>query len=190
VRGPDLSFSGSSLAHAAGFSECACCGSRHLRQQEISGYIVYECDLCGELHGRADDIETIKAQMDAEDLGIEKGIWPLVRTINKIDSFRTFSSCEGHPDQGVLPHVSFYIQKDDMGGLEKLAASLEMAKRKTAKSWRLEVMMESQLGFVLRPNVQFVSKEGAAREILTAQRDVLTLSKQLERDMSLSWWHA
>lgn len=160
---------------------CDTCGCSNIRHQEIEGYGVAECQVCGALHGDPDVVSRIEEIREGDALQFDREIYPLVRTINMITGFKVIGA--RHDGPGDLPYVHFKIHGPKARvWLEKLMTSLTMANRELPGRWMVEVLLIEGLTFSLTPVPGSVQRAEAlvGLELLT---------RAIRRNMNLSWWH-
>ncbi|MCR4318081.1 MAG: hypothetical protein NUW37_17185 [Planctomycetes bacterium] len=167
---------------------CDICGNNTVERTKIEGFVVDECSVCGEIVADPETLETIETIREAVQLGIEPEIYPLVKVLNKLPGFETFSSCEGHPVEGLKPNVMFRITEGGLESLRRLLTSLKLANREIRGHWVIEAELQPDLCFVLKPKIEPRYDERWKGDIIKFQRDVKTLVNCFERDRHLAIW--
>ncbi|MGE0431939.1 MAG: hypothetical protein AB7N65_22825 [Vicinamibacterales bacterium] len=169
---------------------CEECGNRGVVRKVYDGQPIDECDLCGALYGEPDLIDKIETDREADSLGIDRGIYPLVEELNHIKGVRCYDSSEGDVELGIPPFVKMHItDQAAVPILGALMTSLSLSSRAMAGHWHIEVLHENGIiGFSLRPRRP--PDESARRHgwIETARGDLIPLVKQLASHKRLAWW--
>jgi hypothetical protein len=169
---------------------CDACGSRQVETREVEGVEVTECALCGELSGADDAVATVLERREARERGFDPRVFPLVRALEKVKTFRVAAADAGRPDRAEYPYVFLRLSPGGLRHLEHLLTSLEMANRETRRRWVVEAALQRGLLFILRPRFWKPVSAISADDILEAQADLQTLGRVLARDVALPWWQA
>jgi hypothetical protein len=170
--------------------ECEVCGCHDVHVTELEGFVLEECRLCGNLQGDDEVVARIDEIREGRREGIEDSVYPLVKALRAIPTFKTISSCGGHAERREPPYVWFTIEQDTLRYLEKLCASLSMANRRMRCRWVIEVTMQRRLTFELKPNFHRHAAEVDARRIGDAIADLDVLARTFRRDRDLAWFGA
>lgn len=166
---------------------CPECGNHDMRVRAVDGAPVHECGLCGAHFGERLAIESLAAAEEARDRGVESGIWPLVRVLERLPGLTVRSSLAGDPALATLPFVELgATSAEALVQLENLAKSLQLAAGALRLHWVVEVEYQHHLAFVLKP--RHGGGQVSAAAIREAAVDVDVLWRQVERDRRLSWW--
>ena len=170
---------------------CEECGNRGVTRNVYNDQPIDECELCGALYGDADLIERIETDREADSMGIDRGIYPLVEELNAIKGVRCFDSSEGDVEMGVPPFVKMHIT--DQAAVAILGAlltslSLSTSARQIHAHWHIEVILDKGIiGFSMRPR----RPHETARQtgwIEVARQDLEQLTHQLAAHKRLAWW--
>lgn len=176
-------------AHEIG-DYCMECGAQAVVRKLLDGQPIDECELCGALFGNPDAIQHIEDQRDANTLGIDPIIFPLVRELDAIRGVRCFESHGGEPVMKTPPFVKFRIGvAEAMSILESIVTSLALSNMQTFGNWHLEVISAGQVGFELRPKLP---ANPEMHEVFSdrTRDDVPILAKNLSNHKKLRWWRA
>ena len=169
-------------------SVCEVCGSHQMEPVTIRGVEVERCGLCDHIQGDEARVARLEAQDEAETSGYHPDVYPLVRALEEVPTFRVASTSVGRAETSEFPFVFLRIAKDGMRDLERLLTSLEMANRSTKRRWVVECTLQRELLFVLRPRFWKPVLEIDATDIREARGDFRVLAEILARDVKLSWW--
>lgn len=166
---------------------CPECGNHDMRVCVVDGAPVHECGLCGAHFGERLAVETLHDAEEARHRGVQGGIWPLVRVLERLPGLAVRTSLAADPSLAVLPFVELGATSPEaLVQLENLAKSLRLGAGGLRLHWIVEVEYQHHLAFVLKP------RHGGGAVPLGLVRDaaldVDVLRRQLERDMRLSWW--
>lgn len=168
--------------------ECDACGSRNVERREIEGHLLYECGLCGELFGDDAAIAAVDVLRVGRERGLDDQIIPLVFALEGTRAFKLVKASIGWLEKGEPPSVLFSAVRADLQDIEKLLRSVELANRKTAFRWLVELSLQNRVVFVLRPRFFKSPQDLTSEEINQAREDLSVLARQLRRDSELSWW--
>jgi len=168
--------------------QCDECGCHSMSQREVDGHIFIECQVCGQQIGDDDFFSASDDNAWAEQNKIEPFARECVHALNSIDGFETYSSCGGHPDEGLPPYVYFKTTPETQRFIARVVELLEMIRRETACSWILEVTAREGLSFWLRPLFPVFSRRLSADEVSTAQKDLHAIAAALKKHSRLAWW--
>ncbi|MFC1588457.1 hypothetical protein ACFL54_09110 [Planctomycetota bacterium] len=169
--------------------QCQFCGSNNVRQLSVNHMSVLECQLCGEYSGPSDGIEIMRDLSNADQRGIDLDIYPLVKLLESINGFRVSSATSGDADLLIPPFVAFTVQSSEIKWLEKLLSSLRHIADKCHTRWIIQVTMQKQLTFEMKPNFAVLGDSLNRFDIRHAIEDLPMLEQTLARDMHLSWWN-
>ncbi|TET34649.1 MAG: hypothetical protein E3J72_13815 [Planctomycetota bacterium] len=169
--------------------QCDECGCHAMAQREVGGHVFIECQVCGMQIGNDDFFDTIDFNAWAERNKIEPASRECVRALNSIEGFETYSSCGGHPDEGLPPYVYFTTTTRAQRFIPRVVELLEMIRRDTACRWILEVTARKGLSFWLRPLFPLLSRHLSADEVQRARKDLRTIAAALVKHSRLAWWY-
>ncbi|MBI4575822.1 MAG: hypothetical protein HY722_06110 [Planctomycetes bacterium] len=171
---------------------CETCGSRSFREREVDGFLALECQLCGEVEADRSSPTAVDRHRELEErqsLGVEDGIWPLVKALRAIDAVETYSSCEGHATHGTLPYVYFRIDDPTVRSLERLVLALDLACRKARLPWGLDVTVDrNRVAYLLRPRGFGPHARVDAATLERGRADVAPIAEELTRNTRLAWF--
>jgi hypothetical protein len=168
--------------------ECDVCGCHDVHRADVEGVFVEECRLCGNLQGDDEAVARIEELREGRREGIEDAVYPLVKALRAIPTFRTISSCGGHLERREPPFVWFTIESDTLRYLERLSTSLAMAGRRTRCRWVIEATMQRKLTFELKPRFYRHASEVDQGKIADAIADLGILARVFARDRDLAWF--
>ena len=168
--------------------ECDSCGSRNIARREVEGHLLFECNLCGNLEGDDAAITHIEELRVGRDRGIDEEVIPLVTALESSGVFRLVQASAGNPKRNESPHVFFHLTKNDTTYLERLLKSLELANRETKLRWIVELTLQREIVYVLRPRFWVPPSQVTPDDIRVARTDLATIARRLRRDLALSWW--
>ena len=168
--------------------ECDVCGSHNVTRREIEGYLLFECDLCGAIEGDDQAVQRIEELRAGRERGLDDEIIPLVAVLESAKVFKVVQASAGEPARKEWPYIFFSLTRDDTTYIERLLRSLELANRRTAKRWLIELSLQHEIIYILRPRFWKSPADITGEEIRIARRDLMLLAERLRRDLSLSWW--
>jgi hypothetical protein len=168
--------------------ECDVCGCHDVHRTDVEGFVLEECRLCGNIQGDDEAVARVEELREGRQQGIEDDVYPLVKALRAIPTFRTVSSCGGHVDRREPPHVWFTIEQDTLRYLDRMATSLSMANRLTRCRWVIEATMQRKLTFHLKPNFYRHAADVPASRIAEAIADLVVLARTFKRDRDLAWF--
>ena len=168
--------------------ECDVCGSRNVARREIEGYLLFECNLCGNIEGDDEAVARIEELRRGRERGLDDEIIPLVTVLESTKVFRIVQASAGEPSRKAWPYIFFGLLRNDTTYIERLLRSLELANRATAKRWLIELSLQRDIVYILLPRFWKSPADITAEEIRIARRDLKVLADRLRRDLSLSWW--
>jgi len=168
--------------------ECDSCGSLRVSRREIEGHLLFECDLCGELSGDDAAIALIESLRIGRARGLDDEVIPIVEVLEATGAFRLVRASSGWKEKSEAPSVLFACTRDELGSIERLLKSIELANRETKLRWIVELALQQTVVFILRPRFFKPPTEITNAEIDAARADLGTLAKCLRRDTGLSWW--
>ena len=168
--------------------QCDECGCRSIIQRTVRGHVFVECEICGTQIGNDEFLEEIEFDFWAERNKIEPEVQPLVRALNLIEGFETYSSCGGHPSEGMPPYVYFKAAPEAQRSVARLVELIEMLCRRTSCRWILEVTAREGLSYWLRPLFPVISRRATESEVKSAREDVSLIAGEIMRHSRLSWW--
>lgn len=167
---------------------CEVCGSRQMEPITLRGVEVERCGLCGHVQGDEARVAQLEAEAEAEASGHHADVYPLVRALDEVPTFRVVSTSVGRAETGEFPFVFFRVTEGGLKHVERLLTSLEMANRTTQRRWVVECTLQRELLFVLRPRFWKPVLEIDANDIREARTDFRILADILARDVQLAWW--
>ena len=168
--------------------ECDVCGSRNVSRHDVEGVLLEECNLCGNLQGDDEAVSHIENLRNGRARGLDDEIIPLVAVLEVVHAIRIVHASAGIPDQGEPPHVFFALVKNDTRPIERILKSVELANRETKLRWVLELSLQHEIVYMLRPRFLKPPRDITRAEIREARKDLPLLARRLKRDQSLSWW--
>lgn len=168
--------------------ECDACGSHNVSRREVEGHLLYECNLCGNLEGDDQTIARIEELREGRARGLDDEVVPLVAALESTGVFRLVQASAGNPRRNESPHVFFSLTKNDTSYIERLLRSLELANRETKLRWLIQLQLQNEIVYILRPRFWRPPSDVAPEDIRVARRDLATLARCLRRDLALSWW--
>jgi hypothetical protein len=149
---------------------------------------IAECGLCGALVGDDAAITDLLVAREARERGFDPQVYPLVRTLARLPRVRIVRASAGDPDRGSWPVLFLAVEEKGLRSIEKIAKSLALHARQLRLHWTLEVEFQERLLFLLQPRFGSPAAVGS-REVEAARHDLATLSRLIERDTGLAWWH-
>jgi hypothetical protein len=168
--------------------ECDACGSRNVARRMIEGLLLEECNLCGNLQGDDEAVARVEELRGGRERGLDDRVTPLVGALEASGVFRVMNASAGEPRRNEPPYVFFSLTKNDMGYIERLLRSLEMANRETRLRWLVELSLQHGIVYILRPRFYKSPADIAPEDLAAAQQDLTVLGRCLRRDVGLSWW--
>ena len=168
--------------------ECEDCGSHNVRRRDIEGHLVEECGLCGHLQGDDGAVALIEELRRGRERGLDDVITPLVTALERAEVFTIVQAFGGNVAQGEYPSVLFRLPGNDATYVERLLRTIELANRELKHRWLIELSLQHQLVYILRPRFWKSPSEILRSEIEQAQQDVALLARRIRRDIRLSWW--
>ncbi len=167
---------------------CEECGSRQLGPARVEGVDVEQCGLCDHIQGDAASVSLVEERREASDSGYSPIVYPLVKAMNTVPTFRVSDASAGRPETSEYPFVFFRLANEGVRDLERLLTSLEMANQSTQRRWVVECTLQRGLLFILRPRFWKPILEINETDIREARGDLKLLAEILARDIQLSWW--
>jgi len=168
--------------------ECDVCGSRNVARRRIEGHLLEECGLCGNLQGDDDAVARVEELRRGRDRGLDEEVIPLVTALEATGAFRVVQAAAGFPRRNEPPSVLFALVRNDLRFIERLLRSIELANRETRLHWMIELSLQSEVLFILRPRFWMPPSELSPDDIRAARKDLEILGRSLGRDLELSWW--
>jgi len=169
-------------------AECDECGSHQVVPVSIDGLDVEQCGLCDYIQGDAAGVAALDQRREAEERGFHPVVFPLVRALESVATFRVAGTSVGRAETGEFPFVFLRLEPGGLRDLERLLTSLEMANRTTKRRWVVECTLQRGLMFVLRPRFWKAVLEIDETDIREARDDFRVLASILTRDVGLGWW--
>jgi hypothetical protein len=168
--------------------ECDDCGSHNVSRREVEGFLLEECNLCGHLQGDDEAVDLVEELHRGRARGLDDAVIPLVSVIESAGVFRLVQASGGEPRRIEWPYVFFTLTKNDTRYIERLLRSLEHANRETRMRWLIELTLQKEVVYVLRPRFWKSPADITPDEIRNARSDLAVLARRLRRDLGLSWW--
>jgi len=159
-----------------------------VRETEVEGLVVELCGLCGHIQGDESLVDRARERREAAERGIDPVIYPLVRALDQVPTFRVEGSSPGRPERSEYPFVFLRVSQAGLRDIERLLTSLEMANRSTRRRWVIECTLQRGLLFILRPRFWKPILDISAQDIAEARADLQLLAQVLARDVKLGWW--
>jgi len=154
----------------------------------VEGVWLEECNLCGNLQGDDEAVRRIVELREGRDRGLDDEISPLVAVLESAKSFRIVQASGGLPAQGEPPGVLFTLTRNDTRPIERLLKSIELSNRETKLRWVVELSLQHEIVYIIRPRFLKPPCDITRSEIREARKDLPILTRRLRRDLSLSWW--
>ena len=171
-------------------ARCDECGSSQVAEAEVEGVAVGLCALCGNVQGDEEQVAQVHERREAAERGFEPVIYPLVRALEAVPSFRVSGASAGRPSISEYPYVFLRVKPDGLVDVERLLTSLEMANRSSRRRWVVECSLQRGLLFILRPRFWKPVLDISAQDIAEARADLPLLASVIQRDVKLSWWQS
>ncbi len=168
---------------------CEECGSHQLEPALVEGVEVARCGLCDHLQGDTAAIAIIDQRREASDRGFSAIVYPLVKALELVPSFRVTGASPGRVETSEFPFVFLRVAEGGLRDVERLLTSLEMANETTRRRWVVECTLQRGLLFILRPRFWKAVLEIDEKDIREARQDFKLLADVLARDVKLSWWN-
>ena len=169
-------------------ARCDECGSTQVAESEVEGAVVDLCALCGHVQGDDEQVAAVRDRQEAAERGFDPVIYPLIRALESVPTFRVSGASAGRPSINDYPYVFLRVKEGGLGDVERLLTSVEMANRHTQRRWVVECSLQRGLLFILRPRFWKAVLDITARDIAEARADLPLLAKTIERDVKLTWW--
>jgi hypothetical protein len=167
---------------------CDECGSRQVAEAEVAGTFVLRCALCGHMQGDPNRVEAAETHQEAEERGYAPEVYPLVKALETVPTFKVAGASSGRTDGSEYPFVFLRLATTGLRDLERLLTSLEMANRSTKRRWVVETTLQRGLLFILRPRFWKRVQDIDSKDIQEARADLPVLAASIQRDVRLSWW--
>lgn len=166
---------------------CPECGNHDMRVRVVDGLSVHECGLCEARFGDRRALTNLADSEEAHRQGVDRAVWPLVRTLRQLPGLCVRKSAGGDLDARTLPFVELGATGlEALHQLENLAKWLRLSAGGLRLHWIVEVEYQHHLAFVLKPRHPGGAVSlGEARD---ARIDLEVLAKHLARDTQLAWW--
>ncbi len=168
---------------------CEECGSHQIEAAVVSGIEVQRCGLCEHLQGDPAVVARIAERQEADDRGFNPIVYPLIKALELVPTFRVAGASAGRAETSEFPFVFLRVADGGLRDVERLLTSLEMANESTRRRWVLECTLQRGLLFVLRPRFWKAVLEINEDDIREARQDFKVLAEILARDVKLSWWN-
>ncbi len=167
---------------------CEECGSHQVRESVVDDVDVSVCQLCGHLMGDPEAVAVLEEREEARERGFQPAVYPLVRALETVPTFKVSAASAGRPERAEYPFVFLRVKEGGLQDIERLLTCLEMANRSTQRRWVVECSLQRGLLFILRPRFWKAILDITAQDIHEARADLPLLAKTIERDVRLSWW--
>lgn len=167
---------------------CEECGSTDIHRRELFGLVVDECGLCEHLQGDDAIVEKVLGLRRAQSMGVSPDLLGLIEVLQAIPGLSVEQGLSLVSGAEMPPSLFFTLSAHPLEVLDRLARSLELARRRTSTLWILEVAHQNKLMFVLRPRLFSLPREWGEVDALALRRDLGVLRDALERDTQLPWW--
>ena len=86
------------------------------------------------------------------------------------------------------PQILFGLTQNDTRYIQRLLRSIELANRVTQLRWLIELSLQHEIVYILRPRFWRPPHEITPTDVALAKADLPVLARRLRRDLSLSWW--
>ncbi len=169
-------------------SVCEECGSHQVVPATLLGVEVQRCGLCDHVMGDPEAVALVRERQEAEERGVHPVVYPLVKSLELVPTFRVAGASAGRVETGEFPFVFLRVEDGGLRHVERLLTSIEMANESTRRRWVLECTLQRGLLFVLRPRFWKAVLEIDETDIREAREDFKLLAEILARDVRLSWW--
>lgn len=169
-------------------ARCDECGSTQVAEAQVEGVQVGLCALCGHVQGDEAQVALVTEKREAAERGVDPVIYPLIRALETVPTFRVDGASAGRPSINDYPYVFLRVKEGGLADVERLLTSVEMANRSTQRRWVVECSLQRGLLFILRPRFWKPVLDISAQDIAEARADLPLLAKAIERDVKLSWW--
>lgn len=167
---------------------CEVCGNRQLESVDDEGRSLWRCGLCDHLHGNAEVIERIALREEADERGFHPLVYPLVKALETVPTFRVAQASAGRPDASEYPFVFLRVSEGGLADVENLLTSLELANRATQRRWVVECALQRGLLFIVRPRFWKAIQDITSDDVAESRADLQHLAEAVGRDVKLSWW--
>ena len=168
--------------------ECDVCGSRNVTRKDIEGGLLEECNLCGNLQGDDEAVARVEDLRSGRDRGLDDEVIPLVAALESTNLFQVVQASAGDPKRNAAPSIFFHLVKSDTRYIERLLRSVELANRKTRLRWLIELSLQKEIVYILRPRFWKSPADITPTDLVVARKDLRVLAERLRRDLELSWW--
>jgi hypothetical protein len=152
------------------------------------GVAVLQCRLCDHVQGEPDSVARIVERREADERGFSPIVYPLVKALEMVPTFRVPAASAGRAQTSEFPFVFLRLDAGGLRDLEHLLTSLEMANESTRRRWVVECTLQRGLLFILRPRFWKAVLEIDERDIREAREDFQVLARVIARDVQLAWW--
>ena len=170
--------------------ECDVCGSHNVSRRSVEGFLLEECNLCGNLQGDDEAVQRVEVLRRGRERGLEDQAIPIVAALEESGCFRVVKASAGDPSANEPPSVLFALTKGDLRHIERLLKSIELANRETRLRWLVELSLQKEIVYILRPRFWMPPAHVSPEDIRVARKDLAVLGERLRRDLGLSWWRA
>lgn len=167
---------------------CEVCGNHQLSSVDEGERSLWRCELCEHLHGSADVLERVALRDEADERGIHPLVFPLVKALETVPTFRVAQASAGRPDASEYPFVFLRVSEGGLGDVEHLLTSLELANRATLRRWVVECALQRGLLFIVRPRFWKAIQDITPDDVAECRADLQHLADAVARDVRLSWW--
>ena len=164
--------------------ECDVCGARNVTRREIEGALLEECNLCGNLQGDDKAVAHVEELRAGRERGLDDEVIPLVTVLEGTGVFHIVQASVNPPE------ILFRLKRNDQRYIERLLRSIELANRETKLRWMIELSLQHEVVYDLRPRFWRPPHQISTEDIAAARLDLPVIARRLRRDLSLSWWQS
>lgn len=169
---------------------CEECGNHQVSLRLVEGVEIAECALCGHLQGDDAKVARIERRREARERGFDPLVYPLVKALEAVPTFRVAGASAGDPTRRDYPFVFLRLEPTGLVDLERLLTALDMANHATKRRWVVECALQRGLLFILRPRFWKPVTAISSDDIRESQSDLALLAATLEQNVGADWWRA
>jgi len=169
-------------------ARCEECGSHQVLARRLEGVDIEECGLCGHLMGEDARVAVVEERRAARERGLDPEIYPLVKALECVPTFRVESASAGEAGRGDYPFVFLRLDPEGLLDLERLLTTLEMANHATKRRWVVECALQRGLLFILRPRFWKPVTAITADDVRESRGDLAVLAEALQKNVNAPWW--
>lgn len=167
---------------------CEECGSHQVVPRRLEGVDVEECALCGHLMGDDGRIAVVEERRAARERDLDPAVYPLVKALEEVPTFRVESASAGEAGRGDYPFVFLRLDPVGLLDLERLLTTLEMANHVTKRRWVVECALQRGLLFILRPRFWKPVTAITVEDVRESRGDLALLAEALKKNVNAPWW--